>query len=160
MHAVSSYLCRGIEAVITGLTRNQFVDNTTRGFESLPLRQKILQKRIRFLQYFLSKSQTWYIITARSVVDIISPLGCISSRFSVHSRATRWYTTRCVGDIQNSVLMIYTPRAWLVIKVRISLSKLHQKSTSFDRSLSIFTSSLLTLHFSLFSYETCRLGNR
>ena len=40
MHAVASYLCRGIEAVITGLTRNQFVDNTTRGFESLPLRQK------------------------------------------------------------------------------------------------------------------------
>ena len=36
----------------------------------------------------------------------------------------------------------------------------HQKSTSFDRSLSIFTSSLLTLHFLLFSYETCRLGNR
>ena len=32
---------RGIEAVITGLTRNQFVDNTTRGFESLPLRQKM-----------------------------------------------------------------------------------------------------------------------
>ena len=32
-------ICRGIEAVITGLTRNQFVDNTTRGFESLPLRQ-------------------------------------------------------------------------------------------------------------------------
>ena len=31
---------RGIEAVITGLTRNQFVDNTTRGFESLPLRQR------------------------------------------------------------------------------------------------------------------------
>ena len=40
MHAVASYLCRGIEAVITGLTRNQFVDNTTRGFESLPLRQR------------------------------------------------------------------------------------------------------------------------
>ena len=39
MHAVASYLCRGIEEVITGLTRNQFVDNTTRGFESLPLRQ-------------------------------------------------------------------------------------------------------------------------
>ena len=34
------FICRGIEAVITGLTRNQFVDNTTRGFESLPLRQK------------------------------------------------------------------------------------------------------------------------
>ena len=33
-------ICRGIEAVITGLTRNQFVDNTTRGFESLPLRQR------------------------------------------------------------------------------------------------------------------------
>ena len=40
MYAVASYLCRGIEAVITGLTRNQFVDNTTRGFESLPLRQR------------------------------------------------------------------------------------------------------------------------
>ena len=34
------HICRGIEAVITGLTRNQFVDNTTRGFESLPLRQE------------------------------------------------------------------------------------------------------------------------
>ena len=33
-------ICRGIEEVITGLTRNQFVDNTTRGFESLPLRQR------------------------------------------------------------------------------------------------------------------------
>ena len=40
MQTIASYLCRGIEAVITGLTRNQFVDNTTRGFESLPLRQK------------------------------------------------------------------------------------------------------------------------
>ena len=39
MQTIASYLCRGIEAVITGLTRNQFVDNTTRGFESLPLRQ-------------------------------------------------------------------------------------------------------------------------
>ena len=29
----------GIEAVITGLTRNQFVVNATRGFESHPLRQ-------------------------------------------------------------------------------------------------------------------------
>ena len=35
----NNFICRGIEAVITGLTRNQFVDNTTRGFESLPLRQ-------------------------------------------------------------------------------------------------------------------------
>ena len=35
-----NFIRRGIEAVITGLTRNQFVDNTTRGFESLPLRQK------------------------------------------------------------------------------------------------------------------------
>ena len=35
------FIRRGIEAVITGLTRNQFVDNTTRGFESLPLRQKV-----------------------------------------------------------------------------------------------------------------------
>ena len=34
-----NFIRRGIEAVITGLTRNQFVDNTTRGFESLPLRQ-------------------------------------------------------------------------------------------------------------------------
>ena len=40
MQTIASYLCRGIEAVITGLTRNQFVDNTTRGFESLPLRQR------------------------------------------------------------------------------------------------------------------------
>ena len=51
-----------------------------------------------FLQYFLSKSQTWYIITARSVVDIISPLGCISSRISVYSLR--------LDDIQNFVLMI------------------------------------------------------
>ena len=40
MQQSASFLCRGIEAVITGLTRNQFVDNTTRGFESLPLRQR------------------------------------------------------------------------------------------------------------------------
>ena len=51
---------RGIEEVITGLTRNQFVDNTTRGFESLPLRQKSRIDRIRL---FLSKPQVWYIIT-------------------------------------------------------------------------------------------------
>ena len=43
---------------------------------------------------------------------------------------------------------------------RFESYRVGQKSTSFDRSLSIFTSSLLTLHFSLFSYETCRLGNR
>ena len=30
MHAVASYLCRGIEVVITGLTRNQFARNRTR----------------------------------------------------------------------------------------------------------------------------------
>ena len=47
MQTVASYLCRGIEAVITGLTRNQFVDNTTRGFESLPLRQIRTQNRIQ-----------------------------------------------------------------------------------------------------------------
>ena len=31
MHAVASYLCRGIEAVITGLTRNQFVPKAHEG---------------------------------------------------------------------------------------------------------------------------------
>ena len=30
IHAVASYLCRDIEVVITGLTRNQFVSNHTR----------------------------------------------------------------------------------------------------------------------------------
>ena len=34
---------------------------------------------------FLSNPQDWYIITARSAVYIISPSGCISSRFSVYS---------------------------------------------------------------------------
>ena len=43
---------------------------------------------------------------------------------------------------------------------RFESYRVGQKSTSFDRSLSIFTSSLLTLHFSLFSFETCRLGTR
>jgi len=33
---------------------------------------------------FLSKPQAWHIITARSAVHIISPSGCISSRFSVY----------------------------------------------------------------------------
>ena len=31
MHAVASYLCRGIEVVITGLTRNQFVPKAHEG---------------------------------------------------------------------------------------------------------------------------------
>ena len=74
--------------------------------------------------FFLSKSQTWYIIRLWSVSH---HRRCISSRFSVHSSATWWYTTRCVGDIQNSVLMIYTPRAWLVITVRILRKLLHQQ---------------------------------
>ena len=52
-------------------------------------------------------------------LGISSAYGCISSpqvyiitRQRVFS-ATWWYTTLCVGDMQNSVLMIYTPRAWL-----------------------------------------------
>ena len=39
--------------------------------------------------------------------------GWISSRISVYPSAAWWYTTLRVGDIQNYVLMIYTPRAWL-----------------------------------------------
>ena len=51
-------ICRGIEEVITGLTRNQFVDNTTRGFESLPLRQNNFGRSLCGLAevYFL---RTW-----------------------------------------------------------------------------------------------------
>ncbi len=47
---------RGIEAVITGLTRNQFVDNTTRGFESLPLRQKYNPHPLRWGLYFFHRT--------------------------------------------------------------------------------------------------------
>ena len=54
--------------------------------------KKYCRKGYIFCSIFLSKSQTWYIITARSVVDIISPLGCISSRISVYLSATWWYT--------------------------------------------------------------------
>ena len=50
--------------------------------------KKHCRKGYVFCSVFLSKSQTWYIITARSVVDIISPLGCISSRISVYLSAT------------------------------------------------------------------------
>ncbi len=45
IHAVASYLCRDIEVVITGLTRNQFVSNHTRVRIPLsaPKRKSILQ---------------------------------------------------------------------------------------------------------------------
>ena len=60
----ASYLCRGIEAVITGLTRNQFVDNTTRGFESLPLRQQknallSTKTKVRFLNDVCLRQMMW-----------------------------------------------------------------------------------------------------
>ena len=42
-----------------------------------------------------------------------------------HQLPQWWYTTLGVGDIQNYVLMIYTPRAWLVITVRLSLTLFH-----------------------------------
>ena len=42
------------------------------------------KSRIILIRLFLSKPQVWHIITARSVVDIISPLGCISSCVRVH----------------------------------------------------------------------------
>ena len=65
-----------------------------------------------FCVYFLSKSQTWHIITARSVVDIISPLGCISSRNSVHFLR--------LDDIQNFVLMICNfLRNWWYTRLRL-----------------------------------------
>ena len=52
---------------------------------SIPVsRTKNTAEKVIFLQYFLSKPQAWHIITARSVVDIISPLGCISSRTGVY----------------------------------------------------------------------------
>ncbi len=58
-HLVASYLCRGIEEVITGLTRNQFVDNTTRGFESLPLRQRFNLTHSGWIEpFFLAHSET------------------------------------------------------------------------------------------------------
>ena len=55
-------ICRGIEEVITGLTRNQFVDNTTRGFESLPLRQNKNTNPCGWCFCFISKSlnNTYY----------------------------------------------------------------------------------------------------
>ena len=66
----------------------------------LSFRPKINAEWYTFCIYFLSKSQTWYIITARSVVDIISSLGCISSR---HSRA---YPFLRFDDMQHFVLVI------------------------------------------------------
>ena len=64
--------------------------------EHLPYKQRVTgsspvvstKKEVTFvyqkLLLFLSKPQAWYIITARSAVHIISPAGCISSRFSVY----------------------------------------------------------------------------
>ena len=57
---------------------------------------------------FLSNPQDWYIITARSAVYIISPSGCISSRFSVYSLR--------LDDIQNFVLMIYRNKLRMIYK--------------------------------------------
>ena len=50
------------------------------GFEP---RNPLQKSRIILIRLFLSKSQTWHIITARSVVDIIRPLGCISCSCSL-----------------------------------------------------------------------------
>ena len=71
MHAVASYLCRGIEAVITGLTRNQFVDNTTRGFESLPLRQKGRINGIRLFYSNLVYNKVIYTITNNLLIGLV-----------------------------------------------------------------------------------------
>ena len=61
--------------------------------------KKYCRKGYFFCSIFLSKSQTWYIITARSVVDIISPLGCISSTAGC-ILSQWWYTKRCFDEIQ------------------------------------------------------------
>ena len=80
--------------------------------------KKYCRKGYVFCSIFLSKSQTWYIITARSVVDIISPLGCISSRISVYLSATWWYTKLRFDDMQFlTKLMIYKAFALILIRL-------------------------------------------
>ena len=71
MQEYASYLCRGIEAVITGLTRNQFVDNTTRGFESLPLRQKGRINGIRLFYSNLVYNKVIYTITNNLLIGLV-----------------------------------------------------------------------------------------
>ena len=72
----------------------------TKGSNPFFSAKKYCRKGYVFCSIFLSKSQTWYIITARSVVDIISPLGCISSRISVYLSATWWYAKLRFDDMQ------------------------------------------------------------
>ena len=61
-----SIVRRGIEAVITGLTRNQFVDNTTRGFESLPLRQRFNLTHSGWIEPFFLAQRKWILTMRRS----------------------------------------------------------------------------------------------
>ncbi len=68
-----------------------------RGFESFCPCQKIRQ--VSTCRIFLSKPQAWYIITARSVVHIISPFGAVSHH------ALAWIYLR-LDDIQHFVLVI------------------------------------------------------
>ena len=67
------------------------------GSKSLMVHQKIRQ--VETCRIFLSKPQAWHIITSRSVVHIISPVGAVSH----HAFACIYLR---LDDIQNFVLMI------------------------------------------------------
>ena len=57
------FIRRGIEAVITGLTRNQFVPKAHEGSNPSLCAKKYCRKGYVFCSIFLSKPQVWYIIT-------------------------------------------------------------------------------------------------
>ena len=80
MQTIASYLRRGIEEVITGLTRNQFVDNTTRGFESLPLRQRFNLTHSGWIEPFFLAQGKWILTMRRSRRVRIPPQAVSASR--------------------------------------------------------------------------------
>ena len=85
------FIRRGIEAVITGLTRNQFVDNTTRGFESLPLRQKVqftLSDGLNLYFYVLRSACKSHTDCPRTVEFTIGIKVAVNIRGSTHIRVT------------------------------------------------------------------------
>ncbi len=86
---------RGVEQLVARRAHNPEV----RRFKSPPRNQRKKQSKDCFFLWLLSKPQAWYIITARSVVHIISPIGAVSHH------ATACITLR-LDDIQNFVLMI------------------------------------------------------
>ena len=76
------------------------------------LHQKIRQ--VSTCRIFLSKPQAWHIITARSVVHIISPFGAVSH----HALACIYLR---LDDIQHFVLVIYNASHWWYTRLRRDL---------------------------------------